>query len=89
MSGDEVVDIEDDEITEEGNEETDEQIWRSFLVSLNASYPLNTESEARPVLPKAPLVPAKALKPRLVLIFWLRHSFTWHTIQLLLHHIQS
>ena len=32
--GDGVVDIEDDEITREGDE-----VWRSFLVSLNASYP--------------------------------------------------
>ena len=30
---------------------------------------VNFESEARPVLPKAPGVLAKALKPRLVLIF--------------------
>ena len=41
-SGDRVVIIEDDEITEEGNKETIEQIWRSFLVSLNASYPPTT-----------------------------------------------
>ena len=40
--GDRVVITEDNEITGEGNKETNEQIWRSFLVSLNASYPPNT-----------------------------------------------
>ena len=35
------------------------------------------EHTARPVLPKAPGVLAKALKPRLVLIFELRHPFVW------------
>ena len=39
MPGNSVVVIKDNEITEEGDEEADEQIWRSFLVSLNASYP--------------------------------------------------
>ena len=46
-SGDRVVIIEDDGITEEGNKETIEQIWWSFLVSLNASPQLQHQSRAR------------------------------------------
>ena len=41
---------------------------------------LKSEHTPRGVLPKTPVVLGKALKYRLVLIFWLRPNFTWYTI---------
>jgi len=41
----------------------------SFYSGVQLSVVTEKEHTARPVLPKAPLVLAKALKPRLVLIF--------------------
>jgi len=47
-SGDRVVIIKDDEITEEGNREIIEQTRWSFSVSVNASYPqLQHQSRAK------------------------------------------
>jgi len=48
---------------------TDKICYQAWHGVAGPKPPTSREHTARPVLPKAPLVPAKALKPRLVLIF--------------------
>ena len=55
---------------------------KNRLGGVVAGRPLRFEHIPQGVLPKAPVVLGKALKSRLVLIFWLRPNFTWYMIQL-------